>query len=227
MLAIIQARLGSKRLPGKVLMKIKGKPLIRYLLERMERCKKLTDIIVAVPARDFMRIQRETANCSCSVIGVPGDENDVARRFRWVLTRPGQYQVLPKAFVRICADSPMLDPALVDMMIERFEAPENKGMLVTNTQPRTWPAGQCIEIIPTMGFIRGLRDETDFDREHVTPAFYRHCTFRNVTNPLGDFSSANMCVDTAEDFERIKNVIEHMDRPHWSYGWFDLMEMMQ
>jgi spore coat polysaccharide biosynthesis protein SpsF (cytidylyltransferase family) len=108
--------------------------------------------------------------------------------------------------------------------------------LTTNTQRRTWPQGQCVEILPAKGMGRlesvarspGSRFDhlTAYDREHVTPWYYRNCNYTNVENPLGDFSDVNMCVDTLEDFQRIKETIEKMDRPHITYGWREIAELM-
>ena len=223
-IAIVQARLGSQRLPGKVLSEVRGKSLLSYIMERLELCEGLDAIKVAVPLKDHEAIYAALKNHKCEVVGVPGDENDVARRFRYVL---GEMQdKFPKAFVRLCADSPLIDPVLVDWMIEQYE-----GGLLTNTKPRTFPAGQCVEIMDAKGFI-GLRSGdtkwTAEDREHVTPWFYRNCRFKNTTTPDGkDYSHVNMCIDTYDDFLRVAGVIEKMDRPHTTYGWRELAGMMQ
>jgi len=210
--AIIQARLGSTRLPGKVLMKINGKSLLGYLIERLDRCHGLDKIIVAIPGADLGKIPL-AVDQFC--IWQDDDPNDVHRRFvQCILNK------MPDTVIRICADSPLLDPALVDWMIEQHE-----GGITTNVKPRTFPAGQCIEIIDTDVFLAG-KPGLDSDREHVMPFYYRTCPYKNVTNPLGDFSSHSMVVDTQEDFDRIKPAIEKMERPHWTYGWREIVEMM-
>jgi spore coat polysaccharide biosynthesis protein SpsF (cytidylyltransferase family) len=222
MLAIIQARLGSKRLPGKVLMEIQGKPLLRYLIERLRGVYP----VVACPLADAPRIMATVGNI-CRVVGVAGDENNVHERFKEVINmvdRGGD------RFVRICADSPLIDPEVI-----KYVASHDDHTVVTNTQPRSWPAGQCVECFYMLNFLKSPNYHrfgkqppmTDEDREHVTPWYYRNNPFLNVTNPDGDFSHVNMCVDTQEDFDRTAAVISKMTRPHWEYGWRELVDMMK
>lgn len=216
--ALVQARLNSTRLPRKVLWTIKEKPLIAYMHERLKRSLKLDRIIYVTPRHDRHEIQ--DAIPDAEVWGVSCPENDVWQRLmtaRQVLIDSGN---APTAIVRLCADSPLIDPDLVDYMVSHYE-----GKITTNTQPRTWPAGQCIEILPSAG-LSTFEAMSDEDKEHVTPWYYRNCNFVNVTCVRGDFSQHRMVVDTQEDFDRIKETIEKMDRPHWAYTWHDIVELM-
>lgn len=240
MLAIIQARLGSKRLPGKVLMEINGKPLLQYVIDRVRMACRT--VVVSCPINDVRVIGRAV---DCRVVGQGGDENDVLKRIQQTLR-----DVLgdgEQEFVRICGDSPLIDPAIISYIAaaHKVSHPQNTSLIrgmafvTSNTQPRTWPGGQCVEISDIAGFLTGNKvgrvgrgnavgDElTDYDREHVMPWFYRNCPTVNVMNPLGDFSAGDMVVDTQEDFVRISQLIFNMERPHWAYGWREIMEMMQ
>lgn len=241
MLALIQARLGSKRLPGKVLMEINGKPLLQYVVERVRLA--VHYVVVVCPYSDVREIGRAV---DCNVHAWEGDENDVWSRFRDAILK-----LEPRGtqeFIRICADSPLIDPAVIKYVMQshKISHPSNTSLvrglafLTSNTRPRTWPAGQCVEICDIAGFMtfnkmgRGRKEEdkkgdemTAYDREHVLPWYYRNCITANVTNPLGDYSRFNMVVDTQEDFDRINQLILNMDRPHWTYGWRELAGMMQ
>ena len=220
---IVQARLGSRRLPHKILLPIAGRPMISYVLERCLKASRPQSVILATPFEDAKEISKrlDFEDDRLHIMGFSGDENDVASRFRNVLGVLAKRKI-PDAFVRVCADSPLIDWVLMDWLIGQYQ-----GGLLCNFQPRTWPPGQCMEIMDSKAFMRqGDRGFDDSDREHVTQWYYRNCKFTNVANPLGDFSGTNMCVDTPADFERIKAVIEKMDRHHTLYGWQELVEMM-
>ena len=222
---IVQARLGSRRLPHKILMPIADRPMISYVLERCLKATKVSQVILAMPWADSKEIVKhlDFRDDKLRIMGFENvDENDVAYRYRAVLGVLAR-RAVPSAFLRVCADSPLIDWVLMDWMISQWDGKN----LTCNFQPRTFPPGQCIEIMPSVPFMRqGDKGFTESDREHVTQWYYRHAFYKNVTNPLGDFSSINQCVDTPEDFECIKAVIEKMDRNHLTYGWQEMVEMM-
>lgn len=220
---IIQARLGSTRLPGKILKPIKGRPMIRMMVERLESSRRGTIVMVAVPHHDYVPVFQALEDTNAIVYACGGDENDVVARYRSVLTSGMCHILQPKFFVRLCADSPLIDPVLLDWMIGQYD-----GGLLTNANPRTFPAGQCIEIMSTQKFLNPPDGNpwTDSDREHVMPWWYRNSEFKNVTCPDGDYSHKSMVVDTQEDFDRVRNLVQSMGRPHWSYGWKELAEMI-
>lgn len=230
---IIQARLGSTRLPGKILKPIKGKPLIRMMLERLEMSRIGILPMIACPATDYQKIHEAVANTNGIVYGYHGSEDDVAARFRWVLTTGMCYVLQPKLFVRLCADSPLIDPRLLDEMLSVYMA-NHAGSFMTNCSPRTFPAGQCIEIMATAPFImQGDKSASDgdqwtaYDKEHVFPWWYRRQNFVNYQCQDGDFSDKSMVVDTQEDYERIRSLVENLGSEHWNYGWKELMESME
>ena len=131
--AIIQARMSSERLPGKVLQQIAGKPMLQYLLERLEHCEVLDGLVVATSVDES-----DTPITSfCQRYGVScyrGDLNNVAGRFNDVLDSYGF-----DAFVRINGDSPLLDQRLVDKAVELFK--QHEADLATNALVRSYPKG--------------------------------------------------------------------------------------
>ena len=196
-LCIIQARMGSQRLPGKVMLEVKGKPLIGYLLERLERF----DPIVACPQQDVPILVFAARRFH----GYRGDENDVAGRFADVLAR-----FSCDTFIRICADSPLLDPALVDAAVALYEPP----YLQINS-----PVG-CVEVCDTAVFLSSLPFLDTHGREHVTTAIK---TREVVAVGIG---KPRLVVDYRVDFERVESVIEKMDRPHTEYGWRECLALL-
>lgn len=159
--AIIQARMGSKRFPGKVMTDLAGKPVIGHLLDRMEKCKKIDNIIVAIPPADAEGTLGSYLAARDATV-VTGPEQDVAARF---LVALDNYHC--DGFVRICADSPMLWPILVDNAATMLRdgvlfAPVSAGF-----------AGlQCHGV--NTDFFRSCYEEmTEEEREHVTLAMVR------------------------------------------------------
>ncbi len=214
---VIQARMGSSRLPGKVLRLLAGKPLLQYLLESVGECRRPTTRIVATssaPEDDAIADFCRARGLQC----FRGDPLDVASRFRAVTAEHGL-----DAVARLSGDSPLLDPRLVERGIMLFEdqAPD----LVTNVFPRSFPPGQSVEVFAAAAFARawGMMAEPD-DHEHVTRVFYRYPLRFAIRNfaAAEDLSGVDLAVDTAADFRRIERLVEGLERPHWQVGYRDL-----
>jgi len=210
--AIVQARMSSRRLPGKSLASVAGKPLLGYLLERLRRSESLDGLVVAtsVEASD----DPVAAFCEkCGVTCVRGPLDDVAGRFLKVL------DIFPAdAFVRICGDSPLLDTALVDRACAEFRA--GGWDLVTNVLTRDHPDGQSVEVAAAETFRAAYaRMNEPGHFEHVTLYFYQHPEeFRILDLPArADYAGVNFVVDTPEDLAGFSALVARMNRPHWAY----------
>ena len=205
-LIIIQARLGSTRLPGKVLMPICGRPMLQYLMERMEQR------VVAIPRGDKDGpLGQWLASFTGRPVVTPDSapiisEEDVAGRFRGAL----EYLGHPPAFIRLCGDSPLMDPALLAAAIALYEPPY--------LEIRS-PVG-CVEVCDTVAFLAELPSMSAHEREHVTLRL--RPAGRSIVVGGGD----RLVVDTPEDFQRVKFVIEKMDRPHTEYGWRECVSLL-
>lgn len=218
--AIVQARLGSQRLPGKVLRTVGGKPLMQYTLERIGQAPGIERIVVATssdPNDDSLADWCRHFGVDC----VRGALHDVAGRFVEALHR------CPfDAFVRISADSPLIDPRLIERGIEVFHSKQCD--IATNVFPKTYPNGESVEVICTATFLAAYpRFEDDSDREHVTPFLYRHADEFRIENftrtiPCRDCEFA---VDTPAHFARFERMIAAMTRPHCEYGIEELIEL--
>lgn len=220
--AIIQARMSSRRLPGKVLRKIGGKPLLQFLLERLEHCSDLDQILVATSVHGS-----DTPICDlCRELGVPvvrGSLGDVAGRFLEALDS------FPlDAFVRLNADSPLLDQRLVDEGVALFKGGGHD--LVTNVHPRTYPRGESVEVVRSATFRRVYPlMEGPEDHEHLTRYFYRNsrdfaiCNFASRTY----YGDLHLAVDGEEDLEAVRRILQGMTRPHWEYSLDELIELHQ
>lgn len=214
--AVVQARMTSSRLPGKVLRPLDGKPMLLFLLERIARCSTLSGVVVATSEQredDAVAEECRKAGVSC----FRGDLSDVAARFAGAL---GRYPA--DAFVRVNADSPLLDPALIDQGVALYRSAD--ADLVSNVFPRSFPPGQSVEVIRTDTFLTTLDDMSNDVREHVTLHFYRNASrfrIRNFT-ALRPYGGLHMAVDTEADWGRFSSCVAAMERPHWHYGLEEL-----
>jgi spore coat polysaccharide biosynthesis protein SpsF (cytidylyltransferase family) len=216
-ITIVQARMSSNRLPGKVLRLVEGKTLLAYLLESLKQCNSLGQIVVATS----LEASDDPIAAACRGIGVlcfRGPLENVAERFRMLL------DVCPcDRFVRANGDSPLLDHRLVDQGVGLFQS--GNYDLVTNTQPRTFPRGQSVEVVRTDVFQEACRRMTEpEDKEHVTRFFYRHASeFRIHNFESGrDFGGLHMAVDEQRDFEAFEAAVRRMNKPHWKYALDEL-----
>lgn len=218
--AIIQARMSSQRLPGKVLCEVADKPLLQYLVERLARAKRLTSFVVATsteasdtPVAAFC--QRQGIEC------YRGELNNVIRRFEDVVDQYG-FDV----FVRVSGDSPLLDQRLVDLGVELLI--QGGYEIVTNVMPRSYPPGQSVEVLraDTFKAARDLATEAE-DLEHITRCFYRHRTDFRLFNfsAAADYTDVHLAVDTARDLEVFTTLITSMDRPHWQYAIDEIVQL--
>ena len=218
---IIQARMGSTRLPGKVLLSVRGKSLIQYLLVRVRAANLGLPIIVATsrdssddPIASFCDLQ--ALDC------YRGSYLDVASRFADVIDIYGL-----DAFVRLSGDSPLLDGSILRQAMGMMA---DSTDLVTNIYPRSYPRGQSVEILKAECFRKAFpRMKKDSDREHVTSFFYRNAAEFKIQNLLNTPSLpfTSMAVDTKEDFDRFKRLIEAVGDAWIGMTYQQLLERMQ
>lgn len=222
--AVVQARMGSTRLPGKVLMELDGRPALDYLLERLDHAETLDAVIVATsvePADDAIARHCEAAGVRCH----RGAHDDVAARLLEAARGAGL-----DALVRVNGDSPLLDQALVDRGVRLFR--RGGRDLVTNVHPRSFPRGQSVEVIDCASLQAALPRLTAEDREHVTAGLYRdpdRVTIENFdAGPDGvgsDGGEIRLVLDTPQDARSIEAVLHAMRRPHWQHGWTEMLAL--
>jgi spore coat polysaccharide biosynthesis protein SpsF len=219
---VVQARMGSTRLPGKVLLPVAGRPMLSYQLERLRRCRRVDRIVVAtsvLPADDAV-----VAFCEQeSTAVVRGPELDVLARFELAAQASGADTV-----VRVTADCPLLEPALVDQAIETFAAGDCDYL--SNMRPPTWPYGMAVEVMSRRALGEAAAEARDpAEREHVTPFLYwrpARYRLRSITRQP-DLSALRWTVDTPEDFELVSRILGALYpvRPHFTSG--DVLALLQ
>jgi len=200
---IVQARTGSSRLPGKVLLPFGESTLLGHILDRLRRTG--LDLWVATtesPADDA--VADESVAHGAPVFR--GDEDDVLGRFAACVDA---LATEPELVVRVCADRPFCCPVLLGELLE-LHAATGAPDYVSNTVVRSYPDGLDLELVRTECLRVAAREADDpYEREHVTPFLYRRPErFRLVhaTNPFGNFAGVRAVVDTEHDYERLVEV---------------------
>ena len=218
--ALVQARMGSTRLPDKVMKPIDGVPMIELLLSRLSRAKEIQGIVVATSTDP--RNLPLAAHVERLGHGVfRGSEHDVLARFHEAAKAHGA-----EAVVRITGDCPLMDPDLVDACVRRFL--ELGVDYVSNVSPPTYPDGLDIEVFTFAALKRAAEEAADpFDREHVTP-YLRHpglFTTGNLAN-AEDLSSLRWTVDEASDFKVAEQVFRHF-HPRTDFKWTEVLDLQR
>ena len=218
--AIVQARMGSTRLPGKVLRDLVGKPMIERVLERVRRADSVDEIIVATSdlrTDDPLAEWLAASHHAC----FRGSEQDVLARFSGTAAQAGA-----DAIVRITADCPLIDPGVIDGVVAAFRA--GHFDYASNVLPRrTFPRGLDTEIFTRTALEICAREAADASsREHVTPFIYRHPErFRlHGIEADADYSEHRWTVDTPEDFELIEKIFRA--RRDSDFSWKDVLRLL-
>lgn len=219
--AVVQARMSSKRLPGKVLRIAKGKPLLQYVIERLARSVNLNGIIVATSTSE--KDAPIAAYCrEKKIICFRGPLDDVAARFLGVVRL---YHL--DAFVRICADSPYIDSDIVDHAISVFQT--GPYDIVTNVFKRTFPKGESVEVMRASSLVEHyLNMKAEGEVEHFPQYFYKKAERFKIFNLEArniNHSKANLSIDTQGDFTRFISVLDRMTKPHVDYDWEEVVKI--
>ncbi|WP_173918951.1 cytidylyltransferase domain-containing protein [Halobacillus sp. Marseille-Q1614] len=207
--AIIQARMGSSRLPGKVLKTVLNKPLLEHQIERIREAKLIDEIVIATT---FLK-QDDPIVSLCEKLNVPyyrGSEIDVLERYH-----EAALSVKAQAIIRITSDCPIIDPLQIDKVVQVYLSVNDISPLryVSNTLQRTYPRGMDTEVFSFSSLREAhIHAHTLKEREHVTPYMTSRPTTFSLTNVpyKNDESHHRWTVDTPEDLLLIKKIIEHL-----------------
>jgi spore coat polysaccharide biosynthesis protein SpsF len=216
---VVQARLNSARLPGKVMRKLAGKTMLERTLERLSDCKRASKIVVATSVEetdDPIAEYCEQTQWPC----YRGNLENVAERFAAII----QQKQTP-AFVRISGDSPLIDPKIVDQAIQLYGNSDSD--LVSNILIRSFPKGQSVEVLKSDTFLGILPEFDKYEQEHVTPFYYRHPQrFRITAFTSGvDAGSCQLSIDTPADFEKVEWLLKKTSGNPGS--WKELWQLSQ
>lgn len=221
--AIIQARVGSERLPGKVLLDLHGKSVLARVISRAQAMKRAHEVIVATShGRADDRIAEE-----CARLGVQcsrGSESDVLDRFA-----KAARETSADACVRITADCPLLDPGVSDSIIGRFEDADGGADYVSNKIPQSFPRGLDTEVFSRDALERACREATlPYERVHVTPYLYRHPELFRLIPVMSDVDRADWrwTIDTPEDLEFVREIYRRLAGRE-DFTWLEVVDIVE
>ena len=216
--AIVQVRMTSQRFPGKALRKVEGKPLITFLLERINRCYGIDKIVIATstdksddPINDYCITNAVTCH--------RGSLNNVSERFNDIIKENNI-----EAFVRLSGDSPLIDQEIIDKAASLFR--ENDYDIVTNVLRRTYPKGQSVEVLGSSAFLKAFSEiKKEKYCEHITTYFYDNKENYKIHNFVSskNVGDVQLSVDTKDDMNVFEQIVARMDRPHWQYNWEEVL----
>lgn len=219
--AIIQARMGSTRLPGKVLKDLDGKTVLARVVNRTRRATLLDEVVVATSVQPVDEaIVRECDHLSVACFR--GDEADVLDRYYHAAQK-----FAADVIVRITADCPLIDPELIDATIQAFL--DQSADYATNSLEVTYPRGLDVEVFTAEALARAWHAAKEaYQRTHVTPYMYESPKIFKVVSLTTeeDHSKYRWTLDTAEDLEMIRvayGLIGSRDDFHWR-EMLDLMK---
>ena len=200
--AVIQTRMGSSRLPGKVLLKLDEGSVLDYVINQVKYCKLVNKIIIATTnlLEDNVIIQNAKDN---GVQYFRGHPTDVLDRY---------YQCAKEhdlsAIIRITSDCPLIDPEIVDLMIRTFN--ENTYDYISNNKPRTFPYGLDVEVFSFNALENAWKNaQLPSEREHVTSFIYKNLDKFYIHNIefCDDFSKLRLTIDRINDFKLIQIIV--------------------
>jgi spore coat polysaccharide biosynthesis protein SpsF len=220
--AVIQARMGSTRLPGKALVDIEGRSMLARVVDRTRRARTVDCVIVATTtgAQDDA-IERHARELDVDVYR--GDEDDVLDRY-YQASRLNRLGVV----VRITSDCPLLDPGLADRVVQLLLQPGSRVDYAANTLRRTYPRGLDVEAVPFATLERVWREASSFhERAHVFPYVYEHPNWfvtAGITDQI-DRSDMRWTVDTAEDLAFVREVYRCLGER--DFTWMDVVSVLE
>ncbi|MCK6529421.1 glycosyltransferase family protein [Myxococcota bacterium] len=218
---IVQARMGSTRLPGKVLEDVGGRPMLHRVMERVARARLPARCGIATTTHP----RDDAVAAAARDLGVGlfrGSEDDVLARY---LGAAGAFAA--GAVVRVTADCPLVDPGILDRVVERLGVGDVD--YASNTLERAWPRGLDVEAFTVEALERAAREAPPGpDREHVTLWMYRHPgAFRLAGIPAdGDHAHHRWTVDTAEDLELVRRIYARLG-PDGLFGWRGALALVE
>jgi spore coat polysaccharide biosynthesis protein SpsF len=220
---IVQARMSSTRLPGKIIMPIMGRPVLEYQLDRLRRVRTASEIVVATTTNPADQAIVELASRQ-GFKYFRGSETDVLSRFYYAAKYLGASVV-----VRCNSDCPLIDPDVVDQIITAYQEQRSNYDYVSNILQPTYPTGMHTEVFPIEVLEKVFISATDpVDREHVTPYIYHRPNIFRLKNIAldHDISPHRWTLDYPEDFDFITRVYESLYPTKPMFSMADVLEVL-
>jgi len=219
---IVQARMGSSRLPGKVLRPLAGEPMLARVVSRLSRAGSIDEVVVATS--DHFRERPIVELC---------------RARHWSFFRGSEHDVLDRHYcaaiahkadvvVRVTSDCPLIDPEIVDAVVSALLANPASDAASNVIPHRTFPRGLDAEAVRVTALERAWREDTNPAwREHVTQYIHRRPELFRITSVTNgeDLSELRWTVDTTEDLELLRRIYGHF--PDDRFAWRDVLSLLE
>lgn len=225
--AIVQARLGSTRLPSKILKTIMDKTLLEIQIERMSKSKLISKIVVATT--DNQRDDELVEFCKSKSYNVyRGSEYDVLdRHFHAGMENHAD------AIIKIPSDCPLIDPKIIDKVIKYFIDNFPKYDYVSNLHPASYPDGNDVEIMKFETLSKAWRQsDKQYQREHTTPYIYEHKSKFSLGNVVWESGidlseKVRLTLDYEEDYQLIKEIYERLYPKNADFDLQDILNLLE
>lgn len=218
---IVQTRMGSTRLPGKVMKEVLGKPLLEYQIERLKRSKLINNIVVATTLEERDDVLEDFSD-GLKIDCYRGSENDVLNRYY-----EAAKQFKADIIVRVTSDCPLIDPDVLDEVISFYL--DNEYDYVSNVFKRAYPRGLDVELFSMNALESAEKNSTSAaEREHVTYQIYSNEDKYKIghAEKKFDYSQHRWTVDTDDDFLLIKNIIEYLYPQNKNFRMQDVLDTL-
>lgn len=206
-ICIIQARVGSTRLPRKILKKICGKTVLEHDIDRLKRVRNISGIMIATTTLEKDNAIVEESD-RLNVKYYRGSEEDVLSRYYYAAKESNADIV-----VRVTSDCPLIDSEVTEKIIQYYLENSEKYDYVSNTIDRTYPRGLDTEVFSFKSLEKAFNEATSQrDREHVTPYIWGNCNLFRLSQHKNyvDYSELRWTLDTIEDFQLINNIYTNL-----------------
>ncbi|MCE5209267.1 MAG: glycosyltransferase family protein [Chloroflexi bacterium] len=223
--SIVQARMGSSRLPGKVLLDIAGKPMLQWVVERVRLSRLVDEVVVATT--DAPDDEQIALFCQQNAISfMRGSPHDVLDRYY-----QAALQFKADIIVRVTADCPLIDPLVIDHTIANF-LQQDVDFAANRLPPpwkRTYPIGLDTEVCTFTGLQRAWTEAKEpFEREHVMPYFYDlEGRFKILlVNHDPDYGHLRWTVDTQQDLDLVRRIVDHFNG-QVDFHWHEILAFVE
>jgi len=223
---IVQARTGSSRLPGKILLPVQGATMLQHQLQRI-KMSKFSDKVVVATTKHIEDNIVERICVSQHFHCYRGSENDLLDRHYRVAK---EYK--PDAVVKIPADCPLVDPAIIDKVIGYYLENDNKYDFVSNLHPATYPDGNDVEIMSFDAIERAWEEATlNHEREHTTPYIWDNPDMFRIGNVVWESGlnysmSHRFTLDYEEDYNFISEIYDRLYPIKQDFSLGDILDLL-
>lgn len=206
-ICIIQARVGSTRLPGKVMKKVCNKTVLEHVIDRLKRIKNINEIVIATTTLEKDKVIVEESK-RLGITYFRGSEEDVLSRYYYA-AKENEADIV----VRITSDCPLIDSEISEKIIRFYLDNMDKFDYVSNTIERTYPRGLDTEVFSFTALEKAFNEaENERDREHVTPYIWDNPEIFRIFSYINseNYSNLRWTLDTEDDFKLIKSIYRYL-----------------